>query len=138
MQEGTFSISALENAHKRLCDVLKIFVENENDDIVRDSVIQRFEFTYSIALKTLKKYFEGVAFVMEDVQQMTFNQVIRVANQLDLLHFELDKWTEFRQMRNLTSHTYDEEVARKVVAVVPDFCEEVGYLLKQLRSKING
>ena len=138
MQEGTFSISALENAHKRLCDVLKIFVENENDDIVRDSVIQRFEFTYSIALKTLKKYFEGVAFVMEDVQQMTFNQVIRVANQLDLLHFELDKWTEFRQMRNLTSHTYDEEVARKDVAVVPDFCEEVGYLLKQLRSKING
>ena len=138
MQEGTFSISALENAHKRLCDVLKIFVENENDDIVRDSVIQRFEFTYSIALKTLKKYFEGVAFVMEDVQQMTFNQVIRVANQLDLLHFELDKWTEFRQMCNLTSHTYDEEVARKVVAVVPDFCEEVGYLLKQLRSKING
>ncbi len=138
MQEGTFSISALENAHKRLGDVLKIFVENENDDIVRDSVIQRFEFTYSIALKTLKKYFEGVAFVMEDVQQMTFNQVIRVANQLDLLHFELDKWTEFRQMRNLTSHTYDEEVARKVVAVVPDFCEEVGYLLKQLRSKING
>ena len=138
MQEGTFSISALENAYKRLCDVLKIFVENENDDIVRDSVIQRFEFTYSIALKTLKKYFEGVAFVMEDVQQMTFNQVIRVANQLDLLHFELDKWTEFRQMRNLTSHTYDEEVARKVVAVVPDFCEEVGYLLKQLRSKING
>lgn len=138
MQEETFSISALENAHKRLCDVLKIFVENENDDIVRDSVIQRFEFTYSIALKTLKKYFEGVAFVMEDVQQMTFNQVIRVANQLDLLHFELDKWTEFRQMRNLTSHTYDEEVARKVVAVVPDFCEEVGYLLKQLRSKING
>lgn len=138
MQEGTFSISALENAHKRLGDVLKIFVENENDDIVRDSVIQRFEFTYFIALKTLKKYFEGVAFVMEDVQQMTFNQVIRVANQLDLLHFELDKWTEFRQMRNLTSHTYDEEVARKVVAVIPDFCEEVGYLLKQLRSKING
>lgn len=75
---------------------------------------------------------------MEDVQQMTFNQVIRVANQLDLLHFELDKWTEFRQMRNLTSHTYDEEVARKVVAVIPDFYEEVGYLLKQLRSKING
>lgn len=138
MQEGTFSISALENVHKRLGDVLKIFVENENDDIVRDSVIQRFEFTYFIALKTLRKYFEGMAFVMEDVQQMTFNQVIRVANQLDLLHFELDRWTEFRQMRNLTSHTYDEEVARKVVAVVPDFCEEVGYLLKQLRSKING
>lgn len=138
MQEGTFSISALENVHKRLGDVLKIFVENENDDIVRDSVIQRFEFTYFIALKTLRKYFEGMAFVMEDVQQMTFNQVIRVANQLDLLHFELDRWTEFRQMRNLTSHTYDEEVARKVVAVVSDFCEEVGYLLKQLRSKING
>lgn len=57
MQEGTFSISALENVHKRLGDVLKVFVENENDDIVRDSVIQRFEFTYFIALKTLKKYF---------------------------------------------------------------------------------
>ena len=41
-------------------------------------------------------------------------------------------------MRNLTSHTYDEEIAEKVVRIVPDFYEEVSFLLQKLRDTQNG
>lgn len=68
---------------------------------------------------------------------MTFNTIIRTANQLDLLKSNLEKWTGFREMRNLTSHTYDEEVAEKVVRVVPDFYEEVSFLLQKLKDNQN-
>ena len=53
---------------------------------------------------------------------------------VNLLKSDLAKWTEFREMRNLTSHTYDENVALKVSGIVPDFYEEITYLLKELKG----
>ncbi len=138
MRDGTFDITPLDNAVKRLGDVLDRYQRVPSDDVVRDSVIQRFEFTYSTALKTLQKYFIEQAFIVEKINNMTFNAMIRTANQLDLLKSNLEKWTEFREMRNLTSHTYDEEIAEKVVRVVPDFYEEVKFLLQKLKDKKNG
>lgn len=130
MKQGTFDYSSLENACKRLEEVLKRYKQNTLDDAIRDSVIQRFEFTYSIALKTIRKYFIERAFVVEDVNQMSFNDMIRTANQLKMLNSDLEIWTKFREMRNLTSHTYNEELAQKVVDVVPAFFKEVEYLIK--------
>ena len=135
MKEGTFNITALENAAKRLGEILVRYQKDTSDDGIRDSVIQRFEFTYSIALKTLSKYLAMYSF--DDVRQMSFNEMIRTANQLNLLKSNLEKWSKFREMRNLTSHTYDENVAMKVVEIVPDFHEEVRFLLERLKERQN-
>lgn len=136
MREGTFIIFAFENSTNRLKEILDRYQINTNDTGIRDAVIQRFEFTYSIALKTLNKYLMEYSFI--PIKQLSFNEMIRTANQLDLLKSNLEKWTEFREMRNLTSHTYDEEVAEKVVRIVPDFYEEVSFLLQKLKDTQNG
>ena len=91
MQQGTFNITALENAENRLQEMLARYNKEHEDEAVRDSVIQRFEFTYSIALKTLRKYFIERAFVLEEVNQMSFNEMIRTASQLNLLVSNLEK-----------------------------------------------
>ncbi len=126
--------TALENSLQRLGEVVEIYKKNPQDTIVRDSLIQRFEFTYSITLKTLRKYFIERAFIVDDVNKLSFNEMVRTAMQLNLLKSDLTKWTEFREMRNLTSHTYDENVALKVSGIVPDFYEEITYLLKELKG----
>ena len=126
--------TALENSLHRLGEVVEIYKKNPQDTIVRDSLIQRFEFTYSITLKTLRKYFIERAFIVDDVNKLSFNEMVRTAMQLNLLKSDLAKWTEFREMRNLTSHTYDENVALKVSGIVPDFYEEITYLLKELKG----
>lgn len=126
--------TALENSLQRLGEVVEIYKKNPQDTIVRDSLIQRFEFTYSITLKTLRKYFIERAFIVDDVNKLSFNEMVRTAMQLNLLKSDLEKWTEFREMRNLTSHTYDENVALKVSGIVPDFYEEITYLLKELKG----
>ena len=133
MREGTFDISSLENAVKRLGEILVRYQKDVTDDGIRDSVIQRFEFTYSIALKTLRKYFFERAFVVDDVEHMSFNDMIRTANRLDLLKSDLEIWTNYRNMRNLTSHTYNEEIALKVVSIIPAFYEEILYLVDKLK-----
>ena len=127
--------TALENTINRLGEVLKRYEREKTDDVVRDSVIQRFEFTYSIALKTLRKYFIERAFVIDDVNNLSFNEMIRIASKLNLIKSDLEKWTQYRTMRNLTSHTYDEEIALKVVGSVPDIYEEISFLLTKMKKK---
>lgn len=134
MQQGTFNITALENAENRLQEMLARYNKEHDDEAVRDSVIQRFEFTYSIALKTLRKYFIERAFVLEEVNQMSFNEMIRTASQLNLLVSNLEKWTVYREMRNMTSHTYDEEIALQVVSIIPDFSKEIAYLITRIKE----
>ena len=126
--------TALENTINRLGEALKRYEREKTDDVVRDSVIQRFEFTYSIALKTLRKYFIERAFVIDDVNNLSFNEMIRIASKLNLIKSDLEKWTQYRTMRNLTSHTYDEEIALKVVGIVPDFYEEISFLLTKMKG----
>ena len=126
--------TALENTINRLGEVLKRYEREKTDDVVRDSVIQRFEFTYSIALKTLRKYFIERAFVIDDVNNLSFNEMIRIASKLNLIKSDLEKWTQYRTMRNLTSHTYDEEIALKVVGIVPDFYKEISFLLAKMKG----
>ena len=124
----------MENSLNRLGEVIERYRKDTSDDAIRDSVIQRFEFTYSITLKILRKYFIERAFVVEDINQMSFNDMIRTANQMALLKSNLEIWSEFREMRNMTSHTYDETVALKVVSIIPNFYEEVKFLLNKLKG----
>lgn len=134
MRDGTFNYSSLEKACKRLGEVIVRYNNDNQDDALRDAVIQRFEFTYALTLKIIRKYFIDRAFIIEDINQMSFNDMIRNANQLGILKSNLEVWTNYRQMRNLTSHTYNEDLALKVVSVVPDFYEEVLFLLKSLKD----
>lgn len=135
MLEGKLDVTSLENALKRLGEVITRYQNDMNDDAVRDSVIQRFEFTYSIALKTLRKFLIDRAFVVDDVNQMSFNDMIRTASGLNILKSDLEVWTMYREIRNMTSHTYDEKIALKVVKVIPQFYDEILFLLQNLKDK---
>lgn len=130
----TLDFTALENSVYRLKEVVEKYKENEKDSIVRDSLIQRFEFTYSISLKLLRRYFMERAFFVDDINSLSFNDMVRTATRLGLLKSDLEMWTKYREMQNLTSHTYDEEVALKVAKIVPCFYEEALYLLKKFKD----
>ena len=127
-------ITSFENALNSLNSIL-IRYEKDNHDIdIRDAVIQRFKYTYSLALKMLNRFLNMQA--PQALPDMTFNEIIRNANKLGLLKSNLEKWTEFRQKRNSTSHTYDEKVAIEVMAIIPEFKTEAEFLLEQLKKNI--
>ena len=132
----TLDFTSFKNAINSLIEVLEIWNLDETNIIVRDSMIQRFEYTYSIALKMIKKYFEQSAFEKENIDGMTFNEMIRTANSMDLLRTNLETWDIYRQKRNMTSHTYDERIARDVVSIIPDFKDEAEFLLNKLKEKL--
>lgn len=128
-------LTSFRRALQSLEEVINIYNADKENLITRDSMIQRFEYTYSIALKMIKRFFSQGAFVLENIEGMTFNEMIRQANKMGLLKTNLEKWDVFRQKRNLTSHTYDETVAQEVVSIIEDFAQEAKFLLKKLEEK---
>lgn len=100
--------------------------------IVRDGLIQRFEFTYEISYKMLKRFLEATSANPTEVDQMAFQDLIRLGSERGLLRSGWDTWREYRRCRGTTSHTYDESKALEVVAVIPEFLKEARYLYEQL------
>ena len=64
-----------------------------------------------------------------------FEELIRVADEHQLLRSPFAKWKAFRHARNLTSHTYDRAKAEAVAEIIPDFEREVVHLLSKLQEK---
>ena len=129
-------LTSFENAINSLVDIINIYNSDKSNIYMRDSMIQRFEYTYSLSLKMIKRYFNVSAFEKENIDGMTFNEMIRTANRMNLLRSNLEKWNDYREKRNLTSHTYDERVAEAVVSVIPDFKDEAVFLLNKLKEKL--
>lgn len=130
-------LTSFSNALNSLIEVIAVYNSDKNNLITRDSMIQRFEYTYSLSLKMLKRYFSVSAFAGDNIEGMTFNEMIRSANKMGLLRSNLEKWDEYRQKRNKTSHTYDEQTALEVVAIIDDFKTEAEFLLSKLEEKIS-
>jgi nucleotidyltransferase substrate binding protein (TIGR01987 family) len=82
----------------------------------------------------LKRSLEQTLAVAPEVE-MSFPSLIRTASENGLLRSGWDRWAEFRRARNLTSHMYDEDVARQVVEQIPEFAVEAEFLFAALERQ---
>lgn len=105
-------------------------VEMDETDIIRDSLIQRFEFTYELAWKTMRHYLRDEGVTMPEVPGTVF-QAAFAAHLIE----SADTWEKIKDCRNETSHTYDEEKAVGVAAFVR---AEAVPTFSTLRDKLAG
>jgi len=124
--------SPLINAVTRLGEGLTRYRRDESDAQIRDGLIQRVEFTYDLSHKFLPRVLEAAAANPEEIDRMTFPALIRTASEQGLLKGNWTDWQAFREMRNITSHSYDEAKALQVAAAIPAFLIEAEALLERL------
>lgn len=129
-------LSALKNAVSRLDAGLTRHVSEPLDTQLRDGLVQRFEFTYEISHKMLKRYLEMSSANPSQFDSMPFADLIRTANEQGLLKGDWSDWRTYREMRSKTSHTYDEAIAVQVVRGIPAFLDEAKALLESLQERI--
>ncbi len=72
------------------------------DNLSKDGLIQRFEYTLELAWKTLKDYLEA-----EEVIAKTPKSTIKHAFQIDIIN-NGELWINMLEDRNLMAHTYNE------------------------------
>jgi len=128
-------LTPLANAVERLAEGLAEYRENPSHTLIRDGVVQRFEFTYEITHKMLKRYLALILASPVEFDAMHFGDLIRSGNEHGLLLGNWPDWKRYREMRSKTSHTYDEGVALQVVAGIPEFLSEARHLLQQLQRR---
>ncbi|MBC7961849.1 MAG: nucleotidyltransferase substrate binding protein [Steroidobacteraceae bacterium] len=119
------------NSLQRVLDRSRTVPEDED---IRDACIQRFEYTYELAFKMLKRQLEQELPSREELDQLPFKEIIRVAAERGLIAVP-ERWFDYRNKRNITSHTYDEEKARMVFSVLADFAADAADLLDCLNNR---
>ena len=129
-------IAPRDKAVTRLREGLARYRQDITDTQIRDGLIQRFELTYELSHKLLRRYLSAVAPSPEQVHSLTFQDLIRAGSDQGLLRGDWPRWRTFREMRTRTSHTYDEETALQVVAAIPDFLAEAEHLRDELARRL--
>lgn len=102
-------------------------------DIIRDAVIQRFEYTYELAWKMMKRWLE-INLGSTYVDGIPRKELFRLAAEHHLIEDPL-RWFAYHQARNQTSHVYDESVAKSVFDVTEDFIEDVQQFFSELEKR---
>ena len=128
--------SALADAVQRLREGRARCDREPADEQLRDGLIQRFDFTYELSHKMLRRYLKEIAASPDEIERMPFADLIRVANAQGLLRSDWPVWRRFRELRARTSHTYDSEVAAQVAAEIPALLREAEHLCAELQRRL--
>ncbi len=80
----------------------------------KEGLIQRFEYTFELAWKTLRDYLEA-----QEVYAGFPREVIKSAFKYDII-LNGDVWMDMLEKRNLMAHTYDEERFKLALSKIKD------------------
>jgi len=120
-----YSLKKLIDAHKKLEEGIK----QTRDELDRDGVIQRFEFTFELLWKALKIYLEHQGIIVKTPRD-SFIEAFRI----DLFNDE-KIFLDMLEDRNTTSHIYDKETSEKIFnRIKKDYLSVITKLIKQLKA----
>lgn len=129
MRNIDFKHMNLKKAYNRLVEVSDLY-DGKNDSI-RDSLIQRFEFTYELTHRTLNEFMKYLGVTLENSFPRTIFKKAYINNLIcdDLV------WINLLEDRNSTSHIYNENLADEVAKrIVNDYVAAIGELVKNLEG----
>ena len=128
MSKLAVKLSNFKNALQRLKEAAIELEQINASDVVRDGLIQRFEFTYELAWKTTKEYLEDIGIV----DKLSPKAVIKEAYAQKIIVNE-QNWLLMLQDRNMTSHVYKEEMAQEIAErIIGCYINELELLLKKI------
>jgi nucleotidyltransferase substrate binding protein (TIGR01987 family) len=127
-------LSPFQKALDSLGRAIKRAEASPADEELRDAVIQRFEYSYELSWKMLKRQLEQEVPNPAEVDRMSFRELLREGAERGMVE-DPEQWMFYRQSRNITSHTYDEEKAKQVYESALDFYQDARELLSELEGR---
>ena len=97
------ALSQLDSAIERL---------NVLSDLEKEGLVQRFEYSFELAWKTLKDYLES-----QNVEAKFPRDVIKSGFQYELIS-DGKIWLEMLEIRNIIARTYDEKILKNSVSEI--------------------
>ncbi len=106
--------------------------QKDVDNLMKEGLIQRFEYTHELAWKVMKDYAEYQGYTEVRGSRDAFRQALQMGIIDDA------GWMESIEDRNLTSHNYDEEVAEEVYQAIVHKYYPLFLRFEQVMSPLTG
>ena len=130
MSEPNTKVNNFTKALARLKEGIAKY--DEADDLLRDGVIQRFEFTFELAWKTLKAVFEDEGLTGLNSPKT----VLREAFAAGLINDD-ELWLSMLSDRNSTAHIYSEQLAIEICQHIQrKYVVELVNLLEKIKIRL--
>lgn len=121
-----------ERAYKLLYSALEGKSIGDFSDLEQEGIIQRFEYTYELAWKTMKDFLQEEGVIIDPLTPRTVIKEAFIANLID----DGQVWTDMMLHRNLLSHTYDDQTFNEVLkAVNSKYLPAISKLYEWLNSR---
>ena len=121
-----YALNSFESAFERLKESVEIAV----DELDRDGVIQRFEFTFELLWKVLKIFLEEEGIICK-----TPKECLKEAFKINWIDGEKIFLTMLED-RNKTSHIYDKSVAEEIFGRIKEkYAGAIEKVAEKLREK---
>jgi nucleotidyltransferase substrate binding protein (TIGR01987 family) len=105
-------------------------------DVIRDSIIKRFEYCIDSFWKFLKIYLEEIQKI--DVKLASPREILRLSLQDDVVtKAEYEILIYAVTDRNLTSHTYNQDLANKISSQVPLYFATMKSIMDRLEIDLS-
>ena len=104
-------------------------IKDNPTDVERDAAIQRFEYCFELAWKSLQEVLKKEGFTIEELSSP--KKVIKTAFQASYIAND-EIWITMLQERNLTSHTYNEQLAKDIYNDFKSFYEAMIEVVKKI------
>lgn len=126
--------SPLNKALQSLNRAIRRSQATPDDEELRDAVIQRFEYTYELSWKMLKRQIEQESPDPSLIDHLSFRDLLRDGAERGIIK-DVERWMDYREARNITAHTYDDQKAQSVYSAAIDFFDDATALLKALEER---
>jgi len=122
----------IEIAQKALKTLKKILKEPYSE-ITRDASIQRFEYCFEIIWKTIKLYLDYQEGIICNSPKSCFRELFSIGL------IDENKTIKLLQMtddRNLTSHTYNEQLSKELYNKLGEYYKLMEEILEKIKERI--
>ncbi|HHJ12019.1 MAG TPA: nucleotidyltransferase, partial [Chromatiales bacterium] len=100
---------------------------------IEAGVVQNFEFSYELAWKFIRRWLAHNLGPSE-VEGVSRRHLFRLAAEHGLID-NVETWMGYHQARNLTSHAYNQTVAREIALLADAFARDAHRLLDALEAR---
>ena len=115
MTEDIRWIQRLQNWNRALAQLTRFMEKEDLNELEEQGLIQSFEYNHELAWKTQKDFLENQGYT----DLYGSKNVARKAFEVGLIE-DGDVWLAMIESRNASSHTYNEEVTKKIVTAITD------------------
>ena len=108
-------------------------VDESDEDLqetVRAGVIQHFEVAYELSWKMVQRWLKDNISINTNINK---KELYRRAAEYSLIP-DVERWMEYHEARNSTTHTYDEDAAFDVYLIATEFVHDAKQLLQVLEE----